>query len=312
MKRKPRILVVGSFVMDLIVTAERFPGSGETVVGLNYQTAPGGKGANQAVQAARLGADVTMVGKVGQDAFGEELIASAKASGVDVSHVLRTAETHTAIGNVQLEVGEGKGVNRIIVVQGANMKITPEDVAFLKDEIGNYDMVMLQLEIPMEVNCLVAAYASAKGVPVMMNCAPMAPMPEELLKNVTYISPNEHEAHILTGIEVTDMDSAKAAMEKIHSLGVKQALITLGSKGVVYSDGNEFLFSPAVEGLEVKDTTAAGDSFMGAFCTAIAEGSAVADALAFANHTAALTVCRMGAQPSLPMRDEVEKLMSVK
>ena len=131
MNNRPRILVVGSFVMDLIVSANRFPQKGETVLGCGYQTAPGGKGANQAVQAARLGADVTMVGKVGDDAFGKELLASARQAGVDVSHVIVSGENHSAIGNVQLEVGNGQTANRIIVVPGANMAITPADVAFL-------------------------------------------------------------------------------------------------------------------------------------------------------------------------------------
>ena len=139
----------------------------------------------------------------------------------------------------------------------------------------------------------------------MLNCAPVDIMPKELLENITYISPNEHEAHILTGIEVTDIDSAKNATKKLHKMGVKAALITMGSKGVVYSCGDTFLFSPAISGLSVKDTTAAGDSFMGAFCTAIAEGYPISYALAFANYTAAITVCRMGALPSLPTRAEV-------
>lgn len=309
MLKKPKILVVGSFVMDMIVSTKRFPNAGETVLGLDYQTAPGGKGANQAVQAARLGAQVTMVGKVGRDAFGDALIESARESGVDISRVMRSENKPSAIGNVQLEVGDGKSMNRIIVVSGANMSITPEDVAFLEEEIAQYDMVLLQLEIPMEINTLVAEYAAKKGVPVMMNCAPIAPMPEALLKNLTYISPNEHEAHLLTGIEVTDDASIKAAMEKIHELGIKNALITLGSRGVAYESGEGVVYSPALSGLNVKDTTAAGDSFVSAFCTAAAMGVPVPQALAFANHTAAITVCRMGAQPSLPTIDEVLALM---
>lgn len=307
--RKPKILVVGSFVMDMIVSTGRFPNAGETVLGLDYQTAPGGKGANQAVQAARLGAEVTMVGKVGCDAFGDALIESARASGVDVSHVFRAERAPSAIGNVQLEVGDGKSMNRIIVVSGANMAITPEDVAFLEEDIAQYDMVLLQLEIPMEINTIVAGYAAKKGVPVMMNCAPIAAMPDALLKNLTYISPNEHEAHLLTGIEVTDEESILTAMKKIHALGVKNALITLGSRGVAYEAGEGILYSQALSGLDVKDTTAAGDSFVGAFCTAAAAGISTPQALAFANHAAALTVCRMGAQPSLPTIDEVLSLM---
>ena len=307
--KKPKILVVGSFVMDLIVSVDRFPNSGETVLGIDYQTAPGGKGANQAVQIARLGAEVTMVGKVGCDVFGDELLHSARASGVNVDHVLRSDSSRSAVGNVQLELGEGRSANRIIVVSGANMDIQPEDVAFLEHEIGCYDMVLLQFEIPMAINTLVAGYAAAKGVPVLLNCAPAAPVPAQLAANVTCIAPNEHEAQLLTGIEVTDDDSAQAAICAIHGMGIPQVLITRGARGVAYDGGNGMMLSPALKNLPLKDTTAAGDSFLGAFGTAIAMGMPPAAALSFANHTAALTVCRLGAQPSLPTLDEVVDLM---
>lgn len=307
--RKPRILVVGSLVMDLIVSTERFPQSGETLLGLDYQTAPGGKGANQAVQMARLGADVTMVGKVGRDVFGDKLIESARESGVNVDHIMRSETRPSAVGNIQLEIGFGQSANRIIVVGGANMDIRPEDVSFLKDEIDDYDMVLLQFEIPMEINVIVAQYAAAKNVPVMLNCAPIAPIPAELIKNITYISPNEHEAQLLTGIEVKDEASIEAALKAIHAMGIPNALITLGSRGVAFNSGNGVQYSPALKNLILKDTTAAGDSFVGAFSTATAMGVDLESALRFANHTAAITVCRMGAQPSLPTMDEVLALM---
>lgn len=309
MNLHPHILVVGSMAMDLIVSTARFPHSGETVLGLNYQTAPGGKGANQAVQAARLGVDVTLVGKVGRDTFGDILLESAKLSGVNVSHVLRSEKAPSAVGNVQLEVSEENAANRIIVVPGANMDITIEDVAFLEEEIAQFDLVLLQLEIPMEINVLVAQYAAAKGIPVMLNCAPIAPMPQTLLSNVTYLSPNEHEAQLLTGIEVKDDDSIRQAVATIKNMGVDNVLITLGSRGVAYDDGDGVVYSPALKDLNVKDTTAAGDSFVGAFSTAIASGMPIKESLAFANHVAAITVCRIGAQPSLPTLEEVKALL---
>lgn len=308
--KKAKILIVGSFVMDLIVSTARFPQSGETVLGLDYKTAPGGKGANQAVQAARLGAAVTMVGKVGKDAFGDALLASAQSSGVDVSHVVRSESCPSAVGNVQLEMAEGKTANRIIVVSGANMDMTPADVAFLEEAVEDFDLVMLQLEIPIEVNCLVAKWAKAKGVPVMLNSAPIAPIPNELLRCLTYISPNEHEAKILTGHPVETDADIEAALALMKGMGVQNALITLGERGVAYSgkDG-KVIFSPALKGIAAKDTTAAGDSFLGAFCTAICMGVPIAQALSFANHTAAITVSRFGAQPSLPTLEEVLALM---
>ncbi len=315
MLRKPKILVVGSFVMDLIVSTRKVPNSGETVLGEKFTTAPGGKGANQAVQAARLGADVTMVGKVGADSFGQELIASAKAAGIHTEHIAIAENVSSAIGNIVLEVAEGKkSRNRIIVVPGANFAITPDDVAFLKEEIAGYDMVILQLEIPMEINELVAKYAYDKGVPVMLNSAPSAPLSKELLGRLAYISPNEHEAADITGVTIrTDdehrMADVKKATDALMNLGVQNAIITLGSNGAVVANKGELLYSPCVDVVEVKDPTAAGDSFVGGFCTGYCAGLTHAQALEFASYVATVTVSRMGAQPSLPTIDEVIQLM---
>ena len=196
MNTHPKILVVGSFVMDTITSTEVFPAAGQTVLGYHYTTAPGGKGANQAMEASLLGAEVTMVGKVGTDAFGDRMIASLKSAGVEVSHVFRTDDgTSSGIGNVMITTRDGKALNnRIIVIPGANHKLTVDEVAFLENTIEDYDMVMLQFEIPMEVNCAVAEYAYRKKVPVMLNPAPIAQIPEDLMKNITYLSPNETEA----------------------------------------------------------------------------------------------------------------------
>ena len=305
MNRKPKILVVGSFVMDLIVSTEKFPGSGETVLGKSFRTAPGGKGANQAVQAARLGADVTMVGKVGGDSFGRELIASAQAAGIHTQHILQDPDNPSAIGNILLEVAEGqKSKNRIIVVSGANMAITPDDVAFVRDIVSEFDMVMLQLEIPMQINELVAQYAFEKGVPVMLNSAPSAPLSAALLSHLTYISPNEHEAADLTGIPIR-----KEGKSVNRDKGVQNVIITLGSAGAVVAGDSGIDFSPCVDVVEVKDPTAAGDSFVGAFCTAVCAGLNQRQALDFANYTATITVSQMGAQPSLPHLADVIELM---
>lgn len=312
MKYKAKILVVGSLVMDFIVSANRFPSSGETVIGTNFSMAPGGKGANQALQAARLGAQVTMVGKVGNDDFGKKLIASLRDGDVDVSHIGLLDNVSTAIGNVQLQTDTKGTINRIIVVPGANMQITVEDVAFLSDEIAQYDMVMLQHEIPMEINCKVASYAKAAGVPVMLNPAPSAIIPEKLLSCLTYISPNEHEAKDIVGITPDDENGIKEVVALFHKMGVKNVLITLGKNGCIYSDGNEVIHSGSVDCGMVVDPTAAGDSFIGAFCTAVALGVNIDEALRFANCTAGITVSRMGAQTSLPKLNEVlEKMIKM-
>lgn len=309
MSRKPKILVVGSFVMDLISSTTRFPQSGESIIGFDFSTAPGGKGANQAVQAAYLGADVSMVGKVGNDDFGKILLKSISESGVNCDRVAVSDTRPSAVGNIQLEVTEKGTANRILVVPGANMDIVSADVDFLKEAIADYDMVILQLEIPMEINEQVARYAYDKGVAVMLNSAPSAPLSDELLSCLTYISPNEHEASDLTGIKITDDETALAAAKALKDKGVKNVLITMGSRGAAFYDGEEFFISESVNYAPVLDPTAAGDSFVGAFCTATCAGASAKDALLFANHTAAITVSGMGAQPSLPKLSKVLEFM---
>ncbi len=311
MANKPRILVVGSFVMDLITSTRVFPASGETVLGTKFTTAPGGKGANQAVQAARLGADVTMVGKVGRDAFGDQLIASAREAGIRIGHVIRDETEASAIGNITLEIGEDGGSrNRIIVVPGANMTITPEDIAFLKDDIANYDMVMLQFEIPMAINELVAAYAYDRHVKLMINPAPAAPLSKGLLSHTTYLSPNEHEAAALSGVPIRTegglhTEDIAAVAEIMRRQGTKHLLVTLGENGAAISEGGQVVHVPSVPGVRVADPTAAGDSFVAAFCVGMCVGLSHREAIDFARNTAAITVSRMGAQPSLPKLDDV-------
>ena len=312
MKKTPKLLVVGSLVMDLIVTTPRFPAAGETVLGTDYQTASGGKGANQAVQMGKLGAKVSMAGKVGEDDFGTAMIASLKQAGVSTAHISRTSQASSAIGNVQVEINEGGNQNRIIVVSGANMLLAAEDIAFLEREIADYDMVLLQHEIPQAINELVAGLAHSAGVPVMLNTAPYAPVPDDYLAKLSYVSPNEHEASHLSGVQVTDLDSAWQAADVLLKKGVGAVLITLGRQGAVYMDAQQKLHSPSVPGTIAVDPTAAGDSFVGAFCTALCAGAKVDEAMRFANHTASITVSRMGAQPSLPTMDEVLSLMREK
>ena len=314
--KKPKILVVGSFVMDNIVSTEVFPNSGQSIIGTGFRKAPGGKGANQAVQAARLGADVTMFGKVGEDNDGDVLLDTCKASGVDVSLVICDGATHTGCAAVLLEEKPGESTkNRIIIVPGANMLIKPEELSAIKARIAEFDMVMLQLEIPMEINCLIAECAHEAGVPVMLNPAPSAPLPAELLKHLTYISPNEHEAADLTGITIAhdghdaNMDDVRNAARRLMDMGVKNVLITLGSAGaVLFADGKEYS-SPCAEGITAVDPTAAGDSFIGAFCYGSCSGWDRESVLVFANHTAALTVSAMGAMPSLPKKSAVDELL---
>lgn len=315
MLKKPKILVVGSFVMDLIASTHRAPQSGETVIGLKFQTAPGGKGANQAVQCARLGADVTMVGKVGGDAFGKQMLDTAAASGVDVSRVCVDPKESSGVGHITLEVTEHGAQNRITVCPGANFTITVEDVAWLKEEIGKYDLVMMQFELPMEVIEAVARWARDAGVTVMINPAPAAPLSDELLSCSTYLSPNEHEAAILANHPIdtangVNLDDVAVVAKAFHDRGVENLIITLGENGAVAAGKEGIHYVPCVKMPHVADPTAAGDSFVAAFCTGLTAGLPQKEALAFASYTAAITVSRIGAMPSLPTVAEVQALLS--
>ncbi|PNH19055.1 hypothetical protein B6K86_07660 [Lachnospiraceae bacterium] len=312
MSKRSRILVVGSFVMDTISSTEIFPEPGQSVIGCSYTTAPGGKGANQAMEAALLGAEVTMVGKVGRDSFGDRLIESLKQAGVDVQHVMRADDgISSGIGNVMITTKGGRALsNRIIVIPGANHTIKAEEVRFLEHEIDQYDMVMLQLEIPMEINCIVASFAKKRGVPVMLNPAPIAPIPEELMGNITYLSPNETEAAGLLGclirregapITEEAIEGIKAAMKR---RGLRKLLMTLGDAGAMTIQDDQVIVRPSMRGIQAVDPTAAGDSFVGAFCTAKVAGLDDGEAMEFSNMIAARTVSLMGAQPSLSTLDQ--------
>lgn len=306
--RKPRILVVGSCCTDFTFAGKIIPGEGSTVLGESFATAPGGKGANQACQAALLGADVTFIGKLGQDTFGRELNHVLQNAGIDTSKMLYNQEVPTACACIMLELTPEGAKNRIMVVPGAQMTFTEEDVAFLKDEVKNYDLLILQLEINMEINELVARYAFDAGVPVMLNSAPSAPLSDELLSCITYLSPNEHEARDLTGITIASLEDARKAAQQLLDRKVKNVLITMGSEGAAFVNQDTLIHRGCVP-TEVLDPTAAGDSFIGAFCVAIGAGMKAEDAMVFANHTASITVSRKGAMPSLPTLEEVLALL---
>ena len=315
MQRKPRIFVVGSFVMDVIATTERVPPSGQTVYGKEFHMAPGGKGANQALQCARLGADVTMMGCVGDDLFGEMLLETPRAAGVDISRVVVHKGVTSGVGHVTLEVTEHTAQNRIVVIPGANRTLTVDEVAWVKDEIGTYDMVLLQLEVPLDVNRAVARWAKEAGVPVMLNPAPATELDDELLSLVTYLTPNEQEASMEThlplgtdeqGLKKDDLQKIAAAL---WSKGVENVIITLGGSGSAVVGADSIRYIPCVRMPHVADPTAAGDSFVGALSVGLSVGLTQEQALAFASHTAAITVSRMGAMPSLPTLEEILTLM---
>lgn len=314
MLKKPAILVVGSFMMDLIAITRRAPNAGETVVGEAFRTAPGGKGANQAVQCARLGAQVTLAGCVGADSFGKEMRDTAAAAGVDVTHVAVDPSVSSGVGHILLEAGERGTQNRITVIPGANYAVTVEQLHWLQAEIGRFDMVMLQFELPMPVIETVARWAKEAGVPVMVNPAPAAPMSPALLSCTTYLSPNEHEAAILASHPIrveggVQMEDIAAVAQILRERGVENLIITLGSNGAAAAGADGVHLTPCVPMPQVADPTAAGDSFVASFCTGLCAGLPQARALEFASYAAAITVSRMGAMPSLPTVAEVQALM---
>ena len=314
MNNHPRILVVGSFMMDLVALAERAPELGETVVGNGFRTAPGGKGANQAVQAARLGVETHMAGCVGNDSFGREMVKALKESGVDTSRVKISGEHPSGVGHIEIQSGASGVQNRIIVVPGANYDLAPADLAWLKEGIKAYDIVIMQLELKMETIEYVARVAHDAGVPVMLNPAPAAPLSDELLSCVTFLSPNETEAAMLSGVK-TDAEgrlseeALKAASKVLMAKGVPNVIITLGDKGAAICTKEGVKHVPCVKMTNVVDPTAAGDSFVGAFCAGFASGLSIEDSLNLAVHASAITVCGYGAIPSLPTKEKVKKLM---
>ena len=314
MKNKPRILVVGSFIMDLVASADRAPKMGETVVGQSFRTAPGGKGANQAVQAARLGVETHMVGCVGDDPYGRILVKALDESGVDTSRVKVSHEHPSGVGHIQIQTGEDGVQNRIIVVPGANHDLKPADLEWLEEEIARYDMVIMQLELEMWVTEYIARIAKKAGIPVMLNTAPAAPLSDGLLSCVSFISPNETEASVLSGVK-TDSEGRLSgeALEQAAAIlmkkGVPNVIITLGDKGAAICTDKGLKIIPSVRMKDLKDPTAAGDSFVGSFCAGYVSGLTMEESLCLAVSAAALTVCGNGAIPSLPALKSVQDLM---
>ena len=299
--KNDKILVIGSSNTDMVVKTPKLPLPGETILGGDFLMNPGGKGANQAVAAARLDGNVTFIAKVGQDIFGEEAILGFEKEGINTQYIA-TDPAHPS--GVALIMVEDHGENCISVASGANLSLTPEDVEVVLKQVGKIDTVLFQLEIPLNT-VIQAAIASADlGARVIINPAPAQTLPDELLKIVNIITPNETEAKILTGVDVTDLDSAGEAADILHEKGVEVVIITMGSSGAFVSDGDirELIAPPSVEAL---DTTAAGDTFNGALAVALSEEKSIVEAVEFANKAAAISVTRMGAQASTPYRKEM-------
>jgi ribokinase len=298
----PNILVAGSLNADLVVRTPRFPQPGETLSGEDLHVIPGGKGANQAVAAARHGAQVSMLGRVGQDNFGDFLLENLKSNEVDAQYVRRSeASTGTAI-----IVVDSSGQNSIVLSPGANGQVTEQDMQ--DASFSDFKLLLLQLEIPTPAVVAAAQRARQNGLRVILNPAPARELPEELIALTDYLIPNESELGLLSGMQVQDAASAERAAKSMLERGVRTIIVTLGSQGALIVTGEQVTHVESFK-VDVVDTTAAGDSFIGGFAYKLLESQDLQEAVRYGCACGALAVTQFGAQPSLPTNEEVERFI---
>lgn len=299
--KNEKILVIGSSNTDMVIRTDRFPLPGETILGGDFFMSMGGKGANQALAAKRLGGDVSFVGKTGKDLFGQRAIDYLKNEGVNIDYVMTDADKHSGIAVITVNQS---GENSIVVADSSNNTLSPPDIMEVSDAIDSCEVILLQLEIPIETVSFIAEYASKMNKTIILNPAPAAVLPDSLYKNISVIIPNESEAEKLTGINVKDEESAEKAASVLVNKGVKTVIITMGSVGAfIFSEEYIGLISPPK--VKAVDTTGAGDTFCGALAVKISEGCKLEEAVTFANIAAAISVTRFGAQSSIPAKEEV-------
>lgn len=292
MKKNPHVCVVGSINMDMVTTTQKMPGQGETVLGETFETYPGGKGANQAIAAARLGANVSMIGAVGQDDFGKSLLSHFQLEGVGREGIKIVSDVSTGIATIILSEND----NRIIVSPGANTKLTPEMVVKVSHQLLASDIILLQFEIPMSVIKFTVDFAAKHNIPVIVNPAPFRAIPEDILMRATYFTPNEIEL-----LSMTELPLFNSIRDKM--------IVTKGEQGVQFtSSSGELVTIPAYQ-VPVVDTTGAGDTFNGALATEFARTNSMTKSIKFANAAAALSIGRPGAQGGMPTRTEVNRFM---
>ena len=300
------IVILGSINVDLVIQSTKPPRMGETVMGGGFITVAGGKGANQGVAVARLlqnGASAAFIGAVGGDTFGGVMRDNLAKNGLDVTHVKIADNVATGTAIIVIYGGD----NFIVLDSGANAEITVEDVMRAEPLISGTDMLITQLEIPMEVVRAALALAKKHNVTTLLNPAPARTLDDELLADVDIITPNETECEVITGVNADTVNGGKAGVTALLARGVKQAIVTMGGNGAAYNDGADICHNPGVKAKAVVDTTAAGDSFTGALAVALTEGKTIHEAVSFACAVGAITVASRGAQPSLPLRAAVEK-----
>lgn len=298
--RSKKIIVVGSSNMDMVVKTDHIPVPGETVLSGSFFMNPGGKGANQAVAVARLGGEALFISKLGNDVFGKQFFQLFNDEGINTSYLLSDDDYPSGVALITVD---NAGENSIVVASGANAHLKMSDLKSAQKEISEAGIVLLQLEIPLETVEFVTDYAFSKGVMVILNPAPARPLPASLLKKLDILTPNKNEASMIAGIDVTDMDTAMKAARIIYEKGVKTVVVTMGSLGAIVCQHGECFSVPAHK-VETVDTTAAGDVFNGALAVALSEGKGMKAAVEFACEAASFSVTRLGAQSSIPYRNE--------
>ena len=300
------ITLLGSLNTDLTIRVEKFPRAGETLVGRDFRTGYGGKGANQAYTVARMGGQAFMIGCVGDDDFGSTLLAHMRSVGVDVTHVLLRANAPSGVALITLDAS---GQNHIVVATGANATLTAADVMAVADVLRRSQAVVSELETTLPATQTALRIAREAGVMTVLNPAPYSPIPDALLTLCDFVIPNETEASKLIGLDVYDVDTARMASQKLKARGARNALITLGAQGV-WIDADDFVGLVPAYAVKPVDTVAAGDVFIGAFVTRLCEGADVRSAAQFGCAASAIAVTRPGAQPSIPSRAEVGAFMA--
>lgn len=297
----PNILVIGSSNTDMVVKTERFPQAGETILGGEFFMFPGGKGANQAVAAARLGGEVTFICKVGQDIFGDQAVEGFKKEGIATDFCLTDEDTASGVALITVNAD---GENEIVVASGANNQLTTTDLDNAESAFAAADLVLVQLETPIPTVEYAIAKAGTMGKRVILNPAPARNISADTYQHLFLITPNETEAELLTGIRIEDDATAAQAADALLGMGVEHVILTLGAKGAFYKSAEQQALVPAQK-VKAVDTTAAGDVFNGALTVALAEGKDWLPAIEFASQAAAISVTRMGAQASAPHRSDL-------
>ncbi len=298
---KPKVVVIGSSNTDMVVKANRLPVPGETVLGGTFYMNPGGKGANQAIAASRLGAEVTFISKIGYDLFGLQALEIYKSEKINTEFIFTDQKSPSGVALISVD---SFGENSIIVAPGAGRSLSEEDIHKAEGKIKEADIILMQLEVPIETAEYAAAIANKYGKKVILNPAPASTLSDTFLKNVHTILPNRIEAEMLSGIKVMDVESAHRAAKTIGDKGIENVVITLGKDGAYVKERDNYVMIPAKQ-VETVDTTGAGDVFCGAFSVYLSKRHSLTEAVEFANAAAAIAVTRIGAQSAIPYKTEV-------